>query len=617
MLSEKYGADSIRAKLISRDNYHPFPRYGEKKPLDDAAAVKEAVCNGEQYLGRVWGILPAIRYGDFARDGNRSRFEALYFERRTAIAALLFAEYAEQKGRFANDIINLVWAVCEESTWVLPAHNNHSAKAPRALPDVEADIYIDLFSAMTGSLLTWVHYFLADIFDKESPLIARRIAYEIERRIIVPYAASDFHWTGLANPNDHPNNWNPWINSNVLPAILVLDSDDERRTLGVVKSMASIDRFLAGYHPDGGCDEGPGYWNAAGASLFDYLDILHTATDGAVNVFSEPLIGNIGRYIMGVHIADDYFVNFADSPPVVGVSADLIRRYGEAVGDAALTAFGTSKLAGEKPPHSHAWMSFRGIRALLNRPENRRRHAEPPLVASAWMEGIQVMTARETAGSTRGLFVAAKGGHNAESHNHNDVGSFIVYADGKPVIIDAGVETYTKKTFSRERYEIWTMRSPYHNLPAFNGIEQQAGRQFAARDVRYVSDKDRVSLSMDIASAFPETAGIRSCGRTVALDRALHAVIVTDEFVLAKPGSAVFSLMTSRDVAISETVITLSANGERSVRIALSGLSCAVSAERIAIHDERLGSWGDHITRILLNAGVAERGLLKMEITQR
>ncbi len=90
---------------------------------------------------------------------------------------------------------------------------------------------------------------------------------------------------------------------------------------------------------------------------------------------------------------------------------------------------------------------------------------------------------RSSEGSAEGLYLAAQGGHNAESHNHNDVGNFIVYADGEPAIIDVGVETYTAKTFSAQRYEIWTMQSAYHNLPTVNGVMQGAGRQFEARDV--------------------------------------------------------------------------------------------------------------------------------------
>ena len=70
------------------------------------------------------------------------------------------------------------------------------------------------------------------------------------------------------------------------------------------------------------------------------------------------------------------------------------------------------------------------------------------------------------------LCLAVKAGDNADSHNHNDTGSFTVYKNGLPLIIDVGVESYTQKTFSPRRYEIWTMQSAYHNLPTINDIMQ-------------------------------------------------------------------------------------------------------------------------------------------------
>src|SRR5512142_2657979 len=108
------------------------------------------------------------------------------------------------------------------------------------------------------------------------------------------------------------------------------------------------------------------------------------------------------------------------------------------------------------------------------------------------------MAARRKEGSAEGLYLAAQGGHNAESHNHNDVGNFIVFAGGKPVVIDIGVETYTAKTFSARRYEIWTMQSAYHNLPTIGGAMQQAGREYQARDVRYQADDRAAEMSLDI-----------------------------------------------------------------------------------------------------------------------
>ncbi|GAI41454.1 unnamed protein product, partial [marine sediment metagenome] len=51
----------------------------------------------------------------------------------------------EAKGRFMDEIVNGVWAILEESSWVIPAHIN-AQRASSGLPDVEEPV-VDLFSA--------------------------------------------------------------------------------------------------------------------------------------------------------------------------------------------------------------------------------------------------------------------------------------------------------------------------------------------------------------------------------------------------------------------------------------------------------------------------------------
>ena len=139
------------------------------------------------------------------------------------------------------------------------------------------------------------------------------------------------------------------------------------------------------------------------------------------------------------------------------------------------------------------------------------------------------MTCRSREGTADGLFLAVKGGHNGESHNHNDVGEFLVYADGEPLLIDPGVGEYTAKTFSAERYSIWTMQSQYHNLPQINGFDQHDGQQYAAR----VIDCKGQRLTLDLAAAYPEEAAVTAWKRTVEL-RHSREVRVTEDYRLAR-----------------------------------------------------------------------------------
>ena len=138
--------------------------------------------------------------------------------------------------------------------------------------------------------------------------------------------------------------------------------------------------------------------------------------------------------------------------------------------------------------------------------------------------------ARRRAGTTEGFYFATLGGHNAESHNHNDVGNYVVYLNGNPMLVDVGVETYTAKTFSSKRYEIWTMQSAFHNLPTINGVMQAAGRQFEARDTSFQSDNTSAEFRADLAAAYPKEAGVNKWLRSVQLNRTANNIAVTDRY---------------------------------------------------------------------------------------
>ena len=243
---------------------------------------------------------------------------------------------------------------------------------------------------------------------------------------------------------------------------------------------------------------------------------------------------------------------------------------------------------------------------LVNMRELMQAEGKQPLVRDVWLDGIQVMAARSEEGSTEGFYLAAKGGHNNESHNHNDVGNFIVYCDGQPLLIDAGVGVYTAKTFSDKRYDIWTMQSAYHNLPTVNGTMQQPGREFAASDVTYDANDRMSQFSLDISGAYPAEAGIDKWMRNITLRRG-HEVSIEDIFTLTKRnGELMMSLLTPCEVTLgSNGTITL--QGDTGGQTYSARLHCdnrlTPSVETIELDDRKLsGAWGEKLYRITLRA---------------
>jgi hypothetical protein len=601
-LAAQYGGSNLGSVISPLSKYHPFPTVEERQPWGKLPAEtrKAAIAGGEEYLNYAWPVLPASLYMEFSRDGNRSRYEGPYFARRSALSRLVLAECVEGKGRFLDDIINGIWAICEESSWVIPAHNQRG----QALNDTSGD-WIDLFAAETGDLLAWTHYLLGSRLEAVDPLVTDRMRREVKSRILDPFLThNDYWWMGVGGEG-RLNNWSPWCSSNVLASFLLLDPDQERRTEATRKVLGILDRFLAGYHSDGACDEGPSYWTVAGASLLDCLELLRGASGGKIDIYDRPLVQEMGRYVYRAQISGDYYIDFADSPARVHMPSGLLYRYGRRINDSRLMTLGSWEYQRYRE-RGLLWGSL--LRVLPDAFDSAgiEAPAEPPYPRDVWLEGTQIMAAREREGSDRGIYLAAKGGHNAESHNHNDVGTFIVYLDGQPVLVDAGVGTYTKQTFSDQRYEIWTMQSAYHNLPTANGVQQQEGEEFRASDLEYRADDRSAELSMDIAKAYPAKSGITSWRRTYRLLREEGAVEVTEDFKLTKPTADIaLSLVTPcRPTPAGPGKITLaSAAGPVSLSFdeALTPM-----VETIPLEDDSLrSSWGETMYRVVLKPATA------------
>jgi hypothetical protein len=616
LLTASWTPEKLARVLAAPERWKPFPAAAERTAWEGLpqATRKALLESAQRNLGADWPGLPATLFLEYARTGNRSRYERVRNVRRERLREAVIAECVESKERFLDEVANGIWETCEETFWGVPAHLSLQ-KAGSGLPDV-AEPVVDLFAAETSSLLAWTDYLLGARLEKVSPLIRKRVRAEIGRRILTPcFERTDFWWMGLdPKGRRNLNNWTPWIDSNWLTSVLLIESDPKRRVAAVHKIMRSLDAFLASYHDDGGCDEGPGYWSRAGASLFDCLELLHSASNGAIDFYRVPLVREIGRYIYRAHIAGDWFVNFADASARLHPAGDLIFRYGRRIGDTKLQAFGAWAAAGADGSGGDSigrqLPALFNLAAIAAAPDK-----NPPLVRDVWLPGIQVMAARRKEGSADGLYLAAQGGHNAESHNHNDVGNFIVYAGGKPAIVDVGVETYTAKTFSSRRYEIWTMQSAYHNLPTVDGVMQGAGREFAATDVGYEADDRAAEFALNIEKAFPAEAGIENWRRRLRLDRAKNEVLIADRYSLAKPAKKItLTLMTpcavkpgpSGEIAIGD------------VKVVYDGNAMAPVVEEIRLEDSRLRStWGERMYRVLLVAeNPPARGEFNVRIVQ-
>lgn len=634
LLSNEYERIRETVPFKCGGGWFPYPDYADREGWDsllgDSAAM--LVRAGEKYSGYKWQVVPAAAYLEYERSGERGVMETPLKENRVALNTLMLAELAEGRGRFVDDIVNGVWQLCQMPSWVLSAHQPRQASG-RSLPDIRYSL-IDLVSCAVGAQVSVVWHFFHDVFDKIDPSISYFVETSVRQKILDPYLDSSKYesnwWLGFRlRPGMVVNNWNPWCNSDVVLCWLLMENDQDRLTLAMEQSIRSVDLFIDYVKPDGACEEGPAYWGHAAGKLYDYLQILHDASYGAFNVFSDKQIKDMGEYISRSFVGDGWVVNFADASARLSFPPALIYNFGLATGSAEMMDFAVYNLADDskssfKRPAPVIWNDvYRSLESLktlrmmteavdsLNAlcgdaasyarcKESLRSHV-PSFV---WYPLTEFCYMR----NGKGWFLASKGGHNNESHNHNDVGTFTLYIDNVPVFADAGVGTYTKQTFSEDRYSIWSMQSDWHNLPEINGTSQIFGKEFKAASVSASDRHGRSSFSLDISNAYGECAACDSWNRSLVLTDS--GLVLTDIYSLTErimpdverflvqgevylPGD----FFEGRKIMDGEIVIV-----NREVKVSMKyPKTLEPSVQVMELDDQRLsGVWGSSLRRISL-----------------
>ena len=613
LLQQKTAPGHLARILDTYKDWIRYPAYKDRSGWDNfTSPVKsQLIKEGEAYLNYNWRLITATQYLEYERSGSRTAMEEPAGANNKALSRLIIAELAEGKGRFTDQIINGVWAACDMPSWVASAHLPVQ-QSKRSLPDFREEI-IDLGSSDMGSFFSWTWYFLHEEFDKVNPVIAARLKETIRQRILEPYLErTDYWWQALQDkPGRLVNNWNPWCNFNVLTCFLLMEDDPARKAAGVFKTMQSTDQFINYVKEDGACEEGPSYWGHAAGKLYDYLELLSRATGQQVRLFDHPMIRNMGEYIVRSYVGKGWVVNFADASAKGGGDAGLIYRYGKAVNSTDMQSF-AAYLVQDKKGNQEITTNrdfFRTLENLSVVKEILAAKPALPAVAQSWYPQTEFCYIK----NNNGLFLATKGGFNNESHNHNDAGTFSLYANETPFFIDAGVGTYMRQTFGPERYTIWTMQSEYHNLPVINGKPQVFGAQYKASDTRFNAEKNQ--FSTDIALAYPKEAGVRTWVRNYELNG--NNLTIEDRFELTTTlvPNALHFLVWAAPIVVNEGMIRLEKEGTR-LNLSYDKNLFSTVVDTLPQTDKRLSNvWGEKIYRIRLTAKkMQSKGLYRLYI---
>jgi Heparinase II/III-like protein len=486
--------------------------------------------------------LTATMYLDCLRTGQRESYERPLYRRRSMLARLAVGECLDGRGRFLEALLDLAWAVCEESSWAFPAHQLQLADPRRP--------HIDLMAASTALDLAELDALLGSCLDGA---LGVRIRYEVERRCFQPYLEHPEEWWWLSGPSAGTN-WTAVCNAGVLGAAMYLVDDAYRLAFMVEQGLASLEQYLASFDSDGGTSEGPNYW-AYGFGAYTLLaHLLQWRTAGQLHLLDDPRIAEIARYPVRTLLSSGQHVTFSDSRPTVRLEPAQLAYLGGQLDIPELV-----QLAADQPVDPGTGPFAWATRSVLWHLDATNLTRFIPS-AHDWWPGLQWLIARFDPSDPDALVLAIKGGDNGEMHNHNDVGALIVHWLRESLIVDPGPGRYTHAYFSERRFEHPAAASVGHSVPVPNGYQQQPGAEHRAEVVEHVSSAEVDSLVLELCAAYPPEAGLLSLRRIMTLHRsAPHGwVELVDQVTFAAAdGTLETALVTFAAVEIEASQVIL------------------------------------------------------------
>ncbi|WP_377273569.1 heparinase II/III family protein [Peterkaempfera sp. SMS 1(5)a] len=643
--------DTLAAALRGCADRLPVPRAEDRAawqrvtPASRTALLREA----DAELVRPAPVLRASDWARTFRDGVRTAHEDAFRALRhraalLATAAVLADDHAAPDAPpgaapYLDATADSLLAVLETSTWCWAPHDRHTADRREQLPDPDRP-FLDLGVAEAALLLAWADHALGIRLQARLPGIRRRIRREVRLRVLEPFRNTrDWHWLGL---HGDAHNWNPWIHHAVLTCALLLTDDGpaglaERADL-VRLVVAGLDLFVDVLPDDGGIDEGISYWWLGAGQLLECLDLLADATAGALDARDLPLLRQLLRYPRRVHLGGNWYANVGDAPARLDGHHPwhLPHRWARRLDDPA-TAAHAAVAASAHPVDAHPEQGLGRALAGLSDPHWRAARtsadASTPTTAPAsapdapgpdrdtWLPRVELLVARERAGDTDGLTLAVKGGHNAERHNHLDVGSYLVALDGRPLVVDIGKPTYTAASFGPDRYQAWPLVSAWHNTPEPGGHGQLPGTRHRARDTEAHLDDDTATFRTDLAAAYPDGL-LRAWHRTVHLHRSPRPEILVEDHPDGLPPGTTVRLhhVLAGHVALADDHALLTAPGDRVLRLDWDPALLTPHLTPRPLDDPELTAvWGHFLTRLTLTTVFATTGahpLLRVRLSR-
>lgn len=518
---------------------------------------RDALWLAQELRGQEMPELTEELFSEFEGNGNRLRYEAAYFGRRKFLSVFGLVCVMKHRAEDLKKLEEVLLEICGEECWALPAHVDR-----RKNPDWR--ITIDLFAGETAQTLAQLVTLLK---DELSEPVAELVKRQVEARVLVPFMASRAPYSGWERSG---NNWNAVCCGNIGSAgLFLLDEEAERRALAERLAHA-LTYYLKGFGEDGACEEGLGYW----AYGFTYYVLFARQLREAypdMDIMAGEKVETIACFQQKCYFGGGRTISFSDGncfePYPMGLTCSLAYEIDS-------VRFPSPEFA-RRLGQDDCWRwvgiywdwywTDRYLEAVREENESVRNGKEstrecrlglPKAVAECGDEVFPDVQWAVFRGACQSA-AAVKGGHNAESHNHNDVGSFFYLADGEAFLDDLGCGEYTKDYFSDRRYTVFCNRGESHNIPLIDGCDQCAGREYRAESFE-VPEKGTAVLRFEAAYGKPH---LKRLERRLHLEEATGELAVTDVAEADRAVDFKENLVTRLPVTVADGQIVI--HGER------------------------------------------------------
>ncbi len=460
--------EDISRAIPARSLTHPYLFFTEEEKPAIQSRIKYDPASGKvmagllaqgfRYVRMPFLSRPAteLEHPRFDREGNEAREYMSMIVDGMMTCAFLYQMTGEEQ--YARRGAEFAMAVCDLPEWVGGAHRFdiiYPRVWPWNVPDDQVVFSFDISAAGKASSLATAYDWLYPALTKHQRDKIRGAL--LEKAITRVRGNDEFFWWSTA----YRCNWSAICYSGLGVAALALLGEHPQLADVVALAYNRISRSFDEIDPDGGWQEGRGYYSYMLHESVEFMDALKRATRGRYDLFRHSKIAEHPiRFLLYAQTA-----SFGDSDGSPSEAPSMV-----------------NKLVAETQDNEGAWYRKTFLREGSSiydilwpttdvspiAPKTRSKH----------FRGIDWAILGTDFTSQDAMTVACKAGMNNDPHHgHLDCGSFILTWNGVPFIRDIGKMEYDEFYFNEDRYDYLYGSSVGHNVIHVNGETQDVAKK--------------------------------------------------------------------------------------------------------------------------------------------